>query len=70
MVKSFQRQARKRQVPSGEDRRGVHDSGEGGAATSVEGVATHGGFSAFQGERDRPGTVKRVSFELGGRPGP
>ena len=51
------------------------------AAANVEGVATSGGFSALLGEKEKttkygnrdeigPDTVKSISFELGGRPGP
>ena len=51
------------------------------AAANVEGVATSGGFSALLGEKEKttkhgnideigPNTVKPISFELGGRPGP
>ena len=51
------------------------------AAANVEGVATSGGFSALLGEKEKttkygnrdeigPDTVKPISFELGGRPGP
>ena len=51
------------------------------AAANVEGVATFGGFSSLLGEKEKTTkygnrdeidleTVKPISFELGGRPGP